>query len=143
MLFKPLAFEYPEDARADGVEDQLFFGESLMIAPVCEQNAKGRYVYLPARMKMIRMRAGDDYKVKTLEKGSYYLEVPLDEVVFFLREGKVLPLARPAQNVASLDEEHLAFVKFIDSPVEYEICRDDGSTLSGIEKGLRKITVRP
>lgn len=56
MLFRPLSFAYPSDKRARGVEDQLLFGDSAMIAPVYEQNAKGRYVYLPERMKLVRMR---------------------------------------------------------------------------------------
>ncbi len=29
------------------IEDQLMIGNEIMIAPVYEQNAKGRYVYLP------------------------------------------------------------------------------------------------
>ena len=47
MLFKPLAFEFPEDKMALQVEDQLLLGNEIMIAPVYTQNAKGRYVYLP------------------------------------------------------------------------------------------------
>ena len=46
MMFKPLAFEYPEDRMAVNVEDQLMLGNEIMIAPVYTQNAIGRYVYL-------------------------------------------------------------------------------------------------
>ena len=41
MYARPLAFAYPEDERAKRVEDQLLIGESIMIAPVYEQNAVG------------------------------------------------------------------------------------------------------
>ena len=143
MLFKPLCFEYGDDGRTRTVEDQLLVGESLMIAPVYEQNAAGRFVYLPERMKMIRMRAGDDYTETVLEKGAHYIEIPLDEVVFFLREGRVLPLAKPAKNVASLDEETLSFIKFIEKPTEYVLCRDDGFSRSDLKKSLQKLTVLP
>lgn len=142
MMFKPLAFVYTQDERAKNTEDQILVGESLMIAPVYEQNAKGRYVYLPERMKMIRMRAGDDFIEEIYEKGDYYIEVPIDEVVFFLREGKVLPLAKPALNVASLDEEHLNWVKFIREDTVYELCKDDGFTLSGAKAGICSVTVK-
>ena len=47
MYFKPLAFVYPEDKMASRIEDQLMLGNEIMIAPVYEQNGKGRYVYLP------------------------------------------------------------------------------------------------
>ncbi len=142
MLSRPLCFDYPDDRRARTVEDQLLIGGSIMIAPVVEQNADGRYVYLPARMKMIRMKAGNRYTERIVEKGEYYIEVPLDEVVFFLREGKVMPLAKPAENVASLDEEHLTWLKFITQPAQFTLCRDDGITKSSLEK-IETVTVEP
>ena len=142
MLSRPLCFDYLNDVRARTVEDQLLIGESIMIAPVVEQNAKGRYVYLPARMKMLRFKSDGRITSKILEKGDYYIDVPLDEVVFFLREGKVLPLAKPAKSVASLDEHDLTWLKFITEPMEYEICRDDGFTKSSLNN-FEKIKVEP
>ncbi len=128
MLFRPLAFAYPDDVRARTVEDQLLVGGSLMIAPVYTQNAKGRYVYLPERMKLIRMKAGDRFTEQTLEKGEYYIPVSTEEVVFFLRCGKVLPLARPALNTASLDDKNLTWVKFIERPTAFTLVRDGGTS---------------
>ena len=143
MLFKPLCFEYTEDERTRTIEDQLLVGDSIMIAPVCEQNARGRYVYLPERMKLIRMKAGDRYSEQILEKGEYYIPVELDEVVFFLREGKVLPLAKPAKNVKSLDDKHLTWVKFINKRTSFEVCHDDGFMLSVLENSFVRYTVEP
>lgn len=40
MYFKPLSFVYTDDEFASQVEDQLLVGDSLMIAPVYNQNAK-------------------------------------------------------------------------------------------------------
>ena len=55
MMFRPLAFDFPEDAEAAQVEDQLFLGNELMIAPIYKQNAQGRYVYLPEEMMLVRI----------------------------------------------------------------------------------------
>ena len=112
MLFKPLAFDYPNDKRARGVEDQLMLGNALMIAPVFEQNARGRYVYLPERMKMIRMKSAEEYQEEILEKGDHYIEVHLDEIVFFLKKRYNLPLAEPKSNGESLNFENLKYIKF-------------------------------
>ena len=60
MYFRPLAFDYPEDAHAYKVEDQLMIGDSIMIAPVYVQNATGRYVYLPEDMLMLRMKSPEE-----------------------------------------------------------------------------------
>ena len=143
MLFKPLCFEYTKDERTRSIEDQLLVGGSIMIAPVCEQNAAGRYVYLPERMKLIRMKAGDKYSEQILEKGNYFIPVALDEVVFFLREGKVLPLAKPAKNVKSLDDKRLSWIKFIQEPVTYDLCRDNGFKLSKLEESFVCLSVKP
>ena len=52
MMFNPLSFLYGEDALARQVEDQLFIGENVMVAPVCEQNVTGRVVYFQERMNV-------------------------------------------------------------------------------------------
>ena len=33
MMFRPLAFDYPQDKTAIRVEDQLMLGDECMIAP--------------------------------------------------------------------------------------------------------------
>lgn len=86
MLFKPLAFEYPDDERAKETEDQLIFGKEVMLSPVFEQNASGRYVYLPEKMKLIKMKSCEEFTVTELEQGDHYIKVPLDTFAFFVKE---------------------------------------------------------
>ena len=69
--FRPLAFDYPDDPDAREVEDQLLLGEGLMAAPVYVQNAHGRHVYLPEPMKLLRLRAVDDYDEEILPSGHH------------------------------------------------------------------------
>lgn len=40
-MFRPLAFDFADDADAKQVDDQLLLGNELMIAPIYKQNAKG------------------------------------------------------------------------------------------------------
>ena len=84
MMFRPLAFDYPDDPYADQIEDQLMVGDSIMIAPVHEQNATGRYVYLPEDMMLVSMRSPEDYSVQVVEKGHHYVPVAIDELIFFI-----------------------------------------------------------
>ena len=58
-----------------------------MIAPVWQQNKKGRMVYLPEAMKLLRFRSPGDYTEEILEAGDHYIPYGLDEAVFFLRKG--------------------------------------------------------
>ena len=128
--FRPLAFDYPDDPDAREVEDQLLLGEGLMAAPVYVQNAHGRHVYLPEPMKLLRLRAVDDYDEEILPAGHHYIRCALDEVLLFLRPGHIVPVAQPANNTAELDDSSLTLWSFLPDgeSAEYRMYRDDGVT---------------
>ena len=128
--FRPLAFDYPDDPDAREVEDQLLLGEGLMAAPVYVQNAHGRHVYLPEPMKLLRLRAVDDYDEEILPAGHHYIRCALDEMLLFLRPGHIVPVAQPANNTAELDDSSLTLWSFLPNgeSAEYRMYRDDGVT---------------
>ena len=128
--FRPLAFDYPDDPDAREVEDQLLLGEGLMAAPVYVQNAHGRHVYLPESMKLLRLRAVDDYDEEILPAGHHYIRCALDEVLLFLRPGHIVPVAQPANNTSELDDASLTLWSFLPDgeSAEYRMYRDDGVT---------------
>ena len=128
--FRPLAFDYPDDPDAREVEDQLLLGEGLMAAPVYVQNAHGRHVYLPEPMKLLRLRAVDDYDEEILPAGHHYIRCALDEVLLFLRPGHIIPVAQPANNTSELDDTSLTLWSFLPDgeSAEYRMYRDDGVT---------------
>ena len=128
--FRPLAFDYPDDPDAREVEDQLLRGEGLMAAPVYVQNAHGRHVYLPEPMKLLRLRAVDDYDEEILPAGHHYIRCALDEVLLFLRPGHIVPVAQPANNTSELDDASLTLWSFLPDgeSAEYRMYRDDGVT---------------
>jgi len=135
MMFKPLCFEYSsEEARA--VEDQLLVGDSLMIAPIYEQNAKGRMVYLPE--KMLLWRANDfenmsETQFEEIEEGYHYLKVALDELLIFIRPGKLLPLVTPMDRVSKLKVDEFTVVGYGGEGAKYELYEDDGESFDFIE----------
>ena len=126
MMFRPLAFDYPEDVRAVRVEDQLLLGDGLMIAPVYEQNAEGRYVYLPERMKLVRFRKDGSRDEEVLEAGDHYVDVALTDVVVFVRPDHLIPMAKCGQCVAQVDFEDLDYLSFVEHEAVYEYYHDDG-----------------
>ncbi len=134
MYALPLAFVYGDDERARRVEDQLLIGESIMIAPVYEQNALGRYVYLPEEMKLIRFRTDSDYDEEILPAGDHYIPLKLNEVAVFLRKGHCLPLADlsaaagPVKGMEDAFSCPLKFITFEADPEDYVRYDDDGIT---------------
>ena len=127
MLFKPLAFVYPEDEIALQTEDQLMLGNEVMIAPVYTQNATGRMVYLPEEMLFVKFGPEGRITQEVLPAGTHFVKVALNEVPLFIRKGACIPMADPAQTVADIDP---ATIRMIGWPgASYDRYDDDGVTI--------------
>lgn len=124
MMFKPLSFDFPDDDMAKHTEDQLLIGSELMIAPVYKQNAQGRYVYLPEEMMLVRMKVCTSYETEILPKGHHYVDIALDELVFFIRKNKAIPFGQTAGNTSSIDMAALGHMGYPDS--SYALYSDNG-----------------
>ena len=140
MMFKPLGFVYGEDPMARHVEDQLLVGDSIMIAPVHEQNAAGRTVYFPEPMKLLRFHGGAPLEEAVYPKGYAYVEMPLGDVCVFLRENRILPLGKGADSVENVDFEHLDLYCFGADVEPYAYYMDDGETKAyDLEKHVKML----
>ena len=111
MIFRPLSFDYPDDPVARECETQLMLGGECMIAPVYEQNASGRTVYLPEDMAFFRL-CGERVTKEILSKGLHYVTVALNEVPVFVKRGKRIPLCRSAMRTSLLDPEPIEYLEF-------------------------------
>ncbi len=143
MMFLPLAFVYPDDEEAVEAEDQLMVGESMMIAPIYRQNARGRYVYLPEEMKMYRLRSGDSMDTEVLPGGHHYVKAELNEVLLFVRPDHVVPVSEGGCCVADVDMSKLRLLHFVRTEAEYELYDDDGYTKqTDLESGIGRIQAK-
>lgn len=109
MIFKPLSFDYPDDKIARECETQLMFGDECMICPVYEQNVSGRYVYLPEDMTFVKL-SGTNVVTEKMTKGTHYIDVALNEVPLFIKNGKKIPLCKPAMRTSQLDTENVEYI---------------------------------
>ena len=143
MLFRPLAFDYPADGVACRVEDQLMWGEDGMIAPVYEQNARGRHVYLPEDMLLVRFRSREDFDLVPMRAGHHWVELKLHEFPLFIRRGHVIPLARKAaRNTGEIDDTDLFLLGWLDEDTETGLYTDDGDTVEiDLAAGTRALRV--
>lgn len=124
LYVKPLAFAFPEDKMAAQVEDQLLLGDEAMIAPVYTQNSTGRYVYLPEKMKFVKFLPDGTISEEVFEKGHHYVEIALNEVPLFIRQGHVIPVVDAAESVAALDMKTMKLLGF--EGASYRMYDDDG-----------------
>ena len=109
MIFRPLSLDYPDDPVARECETQLMLGDECMIAPVYEQNASGRTVYLPEDMTFVKL-SGEKVEKQELKKGLHYVKVALNEVPLFIKKGKSIPLCKPAMRTRDLKWDDVSVV---------------------------------
>ena len=141
MMFRPLGFVFGEDEIARNVEDQLLIGESIMVAPIYEQNAIGRTVYFPETMKMIRFREGKVTEEQVYEKGHHYIKMPLGDICVFIRDGRILPLAEGGEYVDAVNTDNLKLYSCGENAVPYALYDDDGNTKEYDLANCRILTV--
>jgi alpha-glucosidase len=115
-------------------------GNEIMIAPVYTQNAKGRMIYLPEDMIMIRFMPDGKIQQEKISAGDHYIEVPVNQVLMFVKTGCVVPVAKPAQNSDKLDFENLELIGDVSSNATYSLYQDDGYTTQiDLEKNSKMI----
>ena len=91
---RAIVMDYPEDETAAMVDDEYFFGESMLVCPLTYEEGTKRNVYLPK---------GSWYDFFTKEKleGGCTIEVyaEYNRIPVYVKDGSMIPLAEPVQYV--------------------------------------------
>jgi alpha-glucosidase len=88
-VLNPLWFKYPTDTSTFGIDLQFFFGDSILVSPVTEENATTVTIYLP------KDRFYDFETLAPIEgKGANVTltDVDFTTIPLYIRGGAVLPL---------------------------------------------------
>lgn len=91
--FRALVVDYPNDSSVYKLDDEYLIGEGLLAAPFID-GACERKVYFPEGVWY------DFNTDKKYEGGEYYnIAMSLDQIPLFVKEGTILPLAKPEQYI--------------------------------------------
>ncbi len=83
-IMRTLFYVFPEDKNCWDILDEYMFGADILVAPVCQEKADRRKVYLPSGIRWTHAGTG-----QTFEGGkTYEIPAPIDTLPIFLREGK-------------------------------------------------------
>jgi alpha-glucosidase len=119
---RPLMLEYPSDEATYGMDDQFLFGSDLLIAPVLQQAATQRGVYLPA---------GDwyDYWSGQRYAGGRGISVPvtLASIPIFVRGGAFVFSQPVVQNTGEMAGQPLEVTLFPGGTSERWLYEDSGN----------------
>ena len=117
------------------IPDEYMYGPALLVAPVVEQGATTREVYLPAGSDWF------NYWTNERVKGGQTLLVnaPIDTLPLFVRAGSILPMAAPARSAG--DRQTIASVRvYPGADADFTLYADDGTSYSYEEGNGSTIT---
>jgi len=128
-LIRSLGLSFPDDPAAWATADAYLFGPSLLVAPVFEQGATERKVYLPAG-------GWYDYWTGKRIEGGTTVSVPasLETMPLFVRAGSILPTGPVKQYAAEPLTEPTRLTIYPSADGRFQLYDDDGLSFA-YEKG--------
>ena len=131
---RALFMDFPHDPKVADLRDEYMFGPAFLIAPVTEQGATSRAVYLPA--------GADWYNYWTNQRfhGGQTIQVdsPIDTLPIFVRAGSILPLGDAIESTSQVQK--IAKVRvYPGADAEFVVYQDDGTTYA-YENGDSRVT---
>jgi alpha-D-xyloside xylohydrolase len=131
---RALFMDFPNDPNVADIPDEYMFGPAFLVAPVTEQGATTRNVYLPAGCDWYnywtneRLKGGQTITVKA----------PIDTLPLFVRAGSIVPLGSAIESTK--DKQTIASVRvYPGANASFALFSDDGNSYS-YEKGASSIT---
>lgn len=120
-MMRALWLHYPKDKTAAGIGDQFLWGRDIIVAPVYENKATTRSVYLPE---------GDWYDWWTNEKinGGRKIIKPIDLSVMplYVKAGAIIPMDTVKQFVDEPVTAPMQIKIYTGADGEFELYEDDG-----------------
>jgi alpha-D-xyloside xylohydrolase len=133
-FMRALPLDFPDDPNVADLRDEYMFGPAFLVAPVTEQGATSRQVYLPS--------GTDWYNYWTNErvKGGQTINVPapIETIPLFVRVGSIVPMGSVVESTHEM--QSIAHVKvYPGADGDFTLYNDDGRTYA-YEKGDSQIT---
>ncbi|HKV53049.1 MAG TPA: glycoside hydrolase family 31 protein [Candidatus Binataceae bacterium] len=124
-LMRALVVEFPRDPEVLNISDEYIFGSEILVAPVMDEGAAQRKVYLPAGRWV-------DFWTEAAHSGPKWLDVsaPLDTLPLFVREGAIIPSGPEVQSTADYVLDPLTIEVYRGADRSFILYEDDGETFS-------------
>ncbi len=126
-LMRALVLEYPDDSEAANLDSEFMFGEELLVAPVLEEGAAFKKVYLPEGDWL------DFNNPQNTFTGNQWIDYPveLETIPMFVKKGTIIPQMPVMQFIGQKADYPLLISVFpagINKKAKFEVYEDDGET---------------
>lgn len=125
-LAKPMNYYNPEDERLQGIDDQYFWGDYMLIAPVMKQGQTEREVVLPEGT-WINYHTGEKHQGNQ----TVAVDAPLETMPIFIKAGAFLPMLPDYSSTAEWSTEKMTIRHYHDAAVTapaYQLYLDNGTS---------------
>jgi alpha-D-xyloside xylohydrolase len=133
-FMRALPLDFPNDPNVTDLRDEYMFGPAFLVAPVTEQGAQSRQVYLPAAADWYNYWTGERFK------GGQTITVPapIDTIPLFVRAGSIIPLGSAVESTH--DKQSIAKIRvYPGADAGFTLFNDDGATYA-YENGAGSVT---
>jgi len=122
-ILRALWLHHPDDPKAVARQDEYLWGRDVLVAPVVEQGATSRKIYLPHG-------AWFDFWTGERVQGEAEIsrEVDLETTPLYVRAGAILPLGPAKQYVEHKVDEPLSISIYPGADASFLLYEDDGSS---------------
>ncbi len=128
-IMRPLVMDFREDVRAQNIGDEYLFGPALLVAPVTEQAATSRHLYLPDAMWY------DFWNGETVTGGhAIDTQSPIERLPLYARAGSILPLGPDVEYAAEKAADPLEIRVYRGANGSFTLYEDENDTYN-YEKG--------
>jgi len=126
-LMRAMFLEYPDDPETENLGTQFMFGEELLVAPVMEEAAADKRVYLP------KGKWYDYHNPRVAYEGGQWIDYPvtLETIPLFVKHGAVVPKMPVMQYIHENPDYPLTYEVFparVNRSASFEVYEDDGET---------------
>ncbi len=137
-IMRPLYYHYPQDEQACDEQTEFLVGETVLSAPVYEQGATNRSVYLPVGI-WFDYWTGDEYP----GDGWSDIPAPLERWPLLVRGNSILPTGPVMQYTDQSPTDPLTFTCYMatDGLATYTLYEDDGATRAYRNRAFAETTI--
>eukprot|EP00049_Salpingoeca_infusionum_P005768 m.96641 g.96641 ORF g.96641 m.96641 type:complete len:838 (+) comp13076_c0_seq1:67-2580(+) len=133
-VFRPMYFDYPNDESLQETTTQWMDGDSLLVAPVMNQDNSSN-VYLP---NGTWFNFNTSAPVMTGPKSLNMTNVALDTIPMYVKAGGIIPLAPLVQYTDALPGGPLSIQVYGGDNGAFTLYEDDGSSTAYISGAVKK-----
>ena len=121
-LMRPLVMDFQDDPYVASIGDEYSFGKGLLVAPVIEQGAESRTVYLPGKLPWYNFWTGE----QVAPGQTVVAKAGLETIPLFVQAGTILPLGPVVQYADERSGEPMEIRVYPGADGHFELYDDEG-----------------